>query len=73
MRKALALAREQGELQRQPGGYWTVPGEPMHDGKRGPRAGRERHVGTQTVRALVRRRHLERTGYRVALLVSPST
>ncbi len=46
--RGIALAKEQGELVRYCGGYWSAPGEPTDDGL--PR----RWVGTQTVHALER-------------------
>jgi integrase len=59
MRRGLALAMEQGELERQPGGYWTVPGEAMRGLSAGPLAGSSRYVPVATVRALHRRGLLE--------------
>lgn len=54
MERGLELALEQGRLERQTGGFWTPPGEPMRGHGLGPRNG-DRGVGTQTVRALERR------------------
>ena len=61
MELGMELAQEHGQLHRRPGGYWTPPAEPMRPGKRGPWED-QRHVGTQTVDALVRRGLLEREG-----------
>lgn len=55
MVEALALAHEDGELVRQPGGFWTPPDEPMRGKRLGPEGGRERYAKTTTVDALRRR------------------
>lgn len=55
MAAAMELAKEHGELHRQPGGYWTPPDEPMRRGKMGARGGPDRSAGTRTVQALKRR------------------
>lgn len=53
MQAAIDLAKEGGgKLVRLPGGFWTIPGEPLDLAKIGVPF---RHVGTTTVQTLVQR------------------